>query len=52
MTMTQTKKDLILDKLDRIDDMLNQIADEGNYQLVTLTERVQDKIEEIRELLD
>ena len=50
--MTITNKNLILDKLDRIDDMLNQIAEEGDYQLVTLTERVQDKIEEIRELLD
>lgn len=49
--MTNTNKNLILDKLDRIDDMLNQIAEEGDYQLVTLTERVQDKIEEIRELL-
>lgn len=49
--MTNTNKNLILDKLDRIDDMLNQIAEEGNYQLVTLTERVQDKIEEIRDLL-
>ena len=50
--MTITNKNLILDKLDRIDDMLNQIAEEGDYQLVTLTERVKDKIEEIRELLD
>lgn len=50
--MTQTKKNLILDKLDRIDDMLNEIAEQGDYQLVTLTERVQDKVEEIRDLLD
>lgn len=50
--MTNTNKNIILDKLDRIDDMLNQIAEEGDYQLVTLTERVQDKIEEIRDLLD
>ena len=50
--MTQTKINIIRDKLDRIDDMLNEIAEQGDYQLVTLTERVQDKIEEIRDLLD
>ena len=47
-----SKKDVILDKLDRIDDMLNEIAEQGDYTLATLTQRVQDKVEEIRELLD
>ena len=47
-----SKKDIILDKLDRIDDMLNEIAEQGDYTLATLTQRVQDKVEEIRELLD
>ena len=50
--MTQTKKDLILDKLDRLDDSLNRIAEEGDYQLVTLVQRAQEQIDEIREILE